>query len=65
MLLSSAHLPLPAGRKLGQRWVGPYRVLRRVGSVAYELELPSSLAIHPIFHVSLLRPYDASGDARR
>ena len=65
MLLSSAHLPLPAGRKLGQRWVGPYRVLRCVGAVAYELELPQSLAIHPVFHVALLHPYDASGDARR
>ena len=65
MLLSSAHLPLPAGRKLGLRWVGPYHVVHRVGAVAYELELPPSLAIHPVFHVSLLHPYEASGDARR
>ena len=45
--------------------MGPYCVLRHVGAVAYELELSSSLVTHPVFHVSLLRPYDASGDAHR
>ncbi|WMV09133.1 hypothetical protein MTR67_002518 [Solanum verrucosum] len=42
--------------KLSPRYVGPYRILKRVGNVAYELELPAQLAtVHPIFHISLLK----------
>ena len=44
-------------RKLLPRWVGPYPVVRMVGSVAVELRLPSDMRIHPTFHVSLVRPY--------
>ncbi|WMV58067.1 hypothetical protein MTR67_051452 [Solanum verrucosum] len=43
-------------RKLSPRYVGLYRILRRVGKVYYELELPNDLAsMHPVFHVSLLK----------
>ncbi|XP_070012291.1 uncharacterized protein [Nicotiana sylvestris] len=46
--------------KLSPRFIGPFEVLRRVGEVAYELALPPSLsAVHPIFHVSMLRKYHA------
>ncbi|KAA3461823.1 DNA/RNA polymerases superfamily protein [Gossypium australe] len=44
--------------KLSPRFVGPYRVLKRVGPVAYQLELPPELnQIHNVFHVSMLRCY--------
>ncbi|KAL0312113.1 UNVERIFIED_CONTAM: hypothetical protein Sradi_5610600 [Sesamum radiatum] len=42
--------------KLTQRFYGPFRILRRIGPVAYELELPPTARIHPVFHVSLLNP---------
>lgn len=42
--------------KLSPRFFGPYKIIRCVGPVAYELELPASSKVHPIFHVSLLRP---------
>ncbi|KAL1540609.1 hypothetical protein AAHA92_24937 [Salvia divinorum] len=42
-------------QKLASRYFRPYKVLRRIGKVAYELQLPENCRVHPIFHVSLLR----------
>ena len=52
VLLSTAHMSLPAGKKLSQRWLGPFVILGRVGPVAYRLGLPETLRMHPVFHVS-------------
>ncbi|KAK4717839.1 hypothetical protein R3W88_016177 [Solanum pinnatisectum] len=42
--------------KLSPRYIGPYRISKRVGNVAYELELPQELAaVHPVFHISMLK----------
>ncbi|KAF3645805.1 Glucuronokinase G [Capsicum annuum] len=44
--------------KLSPWYVGPYLILKRVGNIAYELDLSSNLSsIHPIFHVLILRKY--------
>ena len=41
--------------KLKPRLYGSYKVIRKVGEVAYELELPPTKKIHNIFHVSCLK----------
>ena len=44
--------------KLSPRYIGPYRIVERIGEVAYQLELPSNLdRIHDVFHVSMLHKY--------
>ncbi|KAK4710372.1 hypothetical protein R3W88_004885 [Solanum pinnatisectum] len=42
--------------KLSPRYIGPYRISKRMDNVAYELELPQELAaVHPVFHISMLK----------
>ena len=44
--------------KLASRYIGPFEILERVGTVAYQLALPSSLlGVHEMFHVSMLWKY--------
>ena len=45
-------------RKLSPRFIGPFMIFERVGTVAYRLALPPSMSgVHDVFHVSMLRMY--------
>ena len=47
---------------LVRRYEGPFPILGKVGKVSYKVELPPRLKIHPVFHVSYLKPYHEDKD---
>ena len=50
-------------RKLSPRFIGPFKILERVGTIAYWLALPPNmLGVHEVFHVSMLRRYTLDPD---
>ena len=44
--------------KLSPRFIWPFEILERIGTIAYRLALlPSMSGVHEVFHVSMLRKY--------
>jgi hypothetical protein len=43
--------------KLIPKYIGPFKIINKVGLVAYKLQLPDKYHLHPTFHVALLRRY--------
>jgi len=42
--------------KLDSKKIGPFKVKRNIRDISFELELPPTMRIHPVFHISLLEP---------
>jgi hypothetical protein len=60
--LSTRNLKLK-DKKLQQRWIGPLRVLKRIGVQAYQLALPEKYArLHDVFPVQLIEEYKPRED---
>ena len=55
-MLSTKNLQLrKASKKLSNKFIGPFRVAKRIGKNAYQLDLPKEYGrVHPTFYVSLL-----------
>jgi hypothetical protein len=52
--------------KLAPRYVGPYQITKRIGSLAYQLALPETMAgVHPVFHVSQLKKSEKAVEAKQ
>ena len=67
VLVSSENINLPSQvnrptRKFQAKFLGPYKVIETVSPTAYRLELPETLKIHPVFHISNLRRYVESDE---
>ncbi|KAF7117266.1 hypothetical protein RHSIM_RhsimMtG0001900 (mitochondrion) [Rhododendron simsii] len=45
-------------KRLVRKYEGPVTIIKKIGKCAYKIDAPSWLKVHPVFHVSLLKPYN-------
>lgn len=62
VLLSRENLKATSAKKLAGLFIGPFTIITMVGRNAAKLELPKSMRVHPVFNVSLLKPYRTADD---
>ena len=53
----NSSLKLGSFAELAPGYCGPFEILSRVGSVAYQLALPPNLKVHNVFHIFVLKRY--------
>ena len=49
-------------KKFEQRCLGPFTIMKQISPVAYQLQLPAHMNIHPVFHVDLLMLYKVTAE---
>jgi hypothetical protein len=54
-------MPKNKNGKLAYKYFGPFKILKKVGEVDYQLDLPKEARIHSTFHVSLLKKWVGKG----
>ena len=53
-------LALRKNQKLSMCYFGPFQIIKKIGSVAYQLLLPENTRIYSVFHVSLLKKFEGN-----
>ena len=46
-------------KKFRSRYIGPYKIIEKISSYAFKLDLPSNMEVHPVFHISLLKEFNS------
>ena len=49
-------------KKLSQQYAGPFKVIERVGRLAYRLEIPEHWSVYNVFSIAYLEPGTQSSD---
>lgn len=65
VLLSTENIQLGTqkrrpSKKLTPKFIGPFKIIQKISDVTYKLDLPNTMRIHPVFHISLLKPFHPS-----
>jgi hypothetical protein len=62
VLVSNCHIQSTRPKKkLDWKFLGPGRIVDQIGPSAFKVDLPGLKNLHPVFHASLLEPYNLSG----
>lgn len=60
VFIAADKLPFKDQNKFRHKFIGPFRIVRKIGDLNYELKLHKRMDLHPVFHVSQLRPKERS-----
>ena len=60
MLNAKDFKTLRPSKKLDHKMRGKFKIKRLIGSHDYELEFPPNVGKHPVFHVSMIEPYNVN-----
>ncbi len=47
-------------KKFRSRYIGPYRIIDKIASQDYKLDLPLNMKVHPVFHIGSLKEFHSS-----
>jgi len=55
-----------SSKKLSKKYLGPYEIISQPGTLLFTLRLPESMcSVHPVFHVSMLKPATSNTFSKR